>query len=466
MSVASALRAQARRIVGIARLRPFDTASAAGRSQERYRRILLATSSALGTRVIGTIASFVTVPMLLSYLGKEQFGLWSTVISLVAWLGLLDLGISNGLINAVSEAYGKDDRRAAARYVTTAAATLAAISAVSALLLAIFSSKVEWGGALGVSDEASHNLLVSAVAAGASIMLIGMPLAVVQSTYAGHQMLYVANVFTSAGSLATVLVVWTSIRRGVDLPVLILAVGAATVAVNIVSLFFLTQVQMPWLKPRLSDVSWGALRRLLRTTVPLFLFQIGALAVNQSQLIILARAGSLVTVAEYAVLLNVIRIASGLVSLTTSSFVPSYREAVERGDSTWVSLSFRRMLLVRMTLASISAVGVVEFGDKLIRVWLRRADIQFGLDVWIGVAVFLLAVSWVTSYSDLLTILDRIWVQVGLVFINGLLTVGLTLWLAPRYAVLGALVALGFTTVVGWTWVFPLISRPALNKAR
>jgi len=53
----------------------------------------------------------VTVPLTLNYLGSEHYGLWMTISSVSVMLGFADLGIGNGVLNAVADAYGRDDYR-------------------------------------------------------------------------------------------------------------------------------------------------------------------------------------------------------------------------------------------------------------------------------------------------------------------------------------------------------------------
>jgi O-antigen/teichoic acid export membrane protein len=46
------------------------------------------------------------------------------LLSIIAAMSFADLGIGNGLMNAISEAYGKDDRKLAREYVTSAELSL------------------------------------------------------------------------------------------------------------------------------------------------------------------------------------------------------------------------------------------------------------------------------------------------------------------------------------------------------
>jgi O-antigen/teichoic acid export membrane protein len=463
LSAASVLVNRARRIAAVARLRPFETASVDGRSRERYRRIVLGIASGFLARSVAALAGLALVPILLAYLGKAQFGLWAAASALVAWLGLLDLGISPSLINALAEAHGRNDRVAATRHATTAAALLGVIAIAAGLALAALSRRIAWDALLGVSGQVPAPFAAEVVTAAAAVTLIGLPLAVVQSCYAAFQIVHLANAFAVGGSVLTLAVVWLGVTVGSDLPALILLMGAVSLGLGAVSLVVLTRVLLPWLRLRAAHLSWTSVRTLLRLALPLFLFQIGALAVNQSQVIILARVGSLETVADYAVLLRLIAAVSGLTILGANTFVPFFREATRRGDMLWVRRGFDRLLWLRMAVAAAGGAVLVAAGNGLLHLWLRRSDVGFGPGIWIGAAIFIAASAWVNAHSDLLIAFDRIWVQVGLVGLNGAGTVLLTLLLAPRYGVLGALIALASTTVAGWTWLFPLLARPMLK---
>ena len=67
--------------------------------------------------MVGLATSFISVPLVIGYLGSERYGMWITMSSLVAALGPLDLGIGLGLLTVVSDAHGRDDRAAARRAI-------------------------------------------------------------------------------------------------------------------------------------------------------------------------------------------------------------------------------------------------------------------------------------------------------------------------------------------------------------
>jgi O-antigen/teichoic acid export membrane protein len=227
----------------------------------------------------------------------------------------------------------------------------------------------------------------------------------------------------------------------------------------------MTRVDLPWVAPRWGAASRTAARRLLATSTPLFLFQLGALVVNESQILILAHRSGLATVADYSIVMRLYVLVVSFIALGTGAFVPSFREAFERGEHDWLRRGFRRMLALRMTAALAVAAVLLVVGNALLEVWLRSGAVRFPPATWGALGVLLAVATWGSAYSELLAILDRIWVQVGLVLVNGACTAGLTYALAPRFGVLGALIAAALVPLALISWVLPLVARPVLAPA-
>ncbi|MGP8082355.1 MAG: lipopolysaccharide biosynthesis protein [Terracidiphilus sp.] len=441
-------------------MRPFDTSTVEGRSKERYRRILLTTSSSLVVRALSSLVSLVTVPLALSYLGKEKYGLWAVVTSFVAWVGLFNFGIINSLVNALSEAHGKNNPEAAKSYVSTAFFVLLAISATLGIVVSLCAGWVPWSWILAVRIPIAQRTVMWTVLAALFCVLAGLPLSITGQIYAGYQKSYMGNLFSFLGTLTTLAALYVVVWTKGGLPALVFAFSGPGVLIGIINLLYLTRREMPWIAPQLRCVSRQAMRRLSKVSTPLFLFQIGVLMVNESQMIVLAHVTSLKLVSEYSIMMRFGITLSSFVGLGTAAFVPAFREAHERGDSGWMKAAFRRMLLFRMSIAAAVAFTLILGGNFILRVWLHRGDFNFPASVWIALSVSLASAIWGTSFSEFLIIMDRIWIQVAMVVFNGIVTIGLTIVLAPRFGLLGAVISIGFVTVCFWTWLTPLLVRP------
>src|SRR6266699_741403 len=106
-------------LVNILHPQAVDTATKHGRAQERHRRAALSTITSIAARGMTLLTVVISVPLTVRYLGTERYAVWMTISSLVAMLTFADLGIGNGLLNAVSESHGKDDPGLAAEYISS-----------------------------------------------------------------------------------------------------------------------------------------------------------------------------------------------------------------------------------------------------------------------------------------------------------------------------------------------------------
>ena len=80
-----------------------------------------------GSTALGLLAVVITVPLTLSYLGEERFGVWMTIASLSGVLSILDLGVGNAMINRVVAAKATGDALYLRRVITQGLLLLSAI---------------------------------------------------------------------------------------------------------------------------------------------------------------------------------------------------------------------------------------------------------------------------------------------------------------------------------------------------
>ncbi len=449
--------ARARSLLRVARVEPFDEATAEGRSQERYRRIVLSTGASLAGTAVTTLVGLAIVPLLVSRMGKDFYGLWATVFSLTPWIALLDMGMVGGLVVAIAEANGRDDREGAAAGFSSAFFSLALAGVLASVALAAVVAFAPWESVVHLPAGLSRSSVTAGVALVGVVAALSLPLGLVNQAWTGYQKAFVATAFTAGGSLLSLALLVAAVRLGGS-PFAVFAAGSlAGFVAGLASLAFLSRA-MPWMRPSPRRVSRPAFRRLLGTATPLYLFQIGSLLVNQSQRPLLSASAGLGVTAEYDLLARIYVLAITLITVSSASFAPTFRESLERGDGEWMRKTFWRLVRLRMAAAAALCLGIVLGGNAVLRLWLGRQDFQFALPVWLTLAALILAAVWASPFFELLTILDRIWPQVAVVLVQGPLTVGLTWYLGSRYGVLGALLALVTPTVVVSGWVIPALA--------
>jgi O-antigen/teichoic acid export membrane protein len=451
------------KVRSLIRLSSFDTSTDSGRSQERYRRILLTTVSGLALRGVGVVVGLITVPLVLGYLGKERYGLWTAVTTVVAWATLFDFGLANGLVNLVSRAHGREDPAEATRAFSTAIHALTVVAVSLGAVAVIVVPLIPWSSLLGVRGAVDDATVRWSVAAALGMFLVGLPLSAVPQLYAGYQKTYLTNAFGLVGSLVGLGFLVAAVAVQASMPVLVLALSSMGLVASGAGLAYARRA-LPWVRMG-GGASRATLRALTARSMPIFLYQLGALTVNETQVIILARRSDLATVTDYAIVLRLYLVIVSVIQLGTSSFMPPFREAYERGDLDWARRAFQHLQRVRLLMAIGGGLGLVLLGNTVIRVWLHRGDVAFRWPVWVALAVLLLATVWGTAYVEFLWIMDRLWPLVVLVAMNGVTTVVLTWLTVPTHGVLGAVVASTVFTALVSSWALPTLARPLLIPA-
>lgn len=369
--------------------------------QRRLSRLLWNIVSAFAVRGMSILITLVTVPLTLNYLGAERYGIWLTISSLTSLFAFADLGIGNGLLNAISDSYGRDDVDKTRRYVASAFAILTAITLLIGVLFTAVYSFIDWPSLLNVQTPQAAREVGPSVFLFVICFLIGIPLGVIQRVQMGYQEAYINHVWTIIGRIVSLiaLLLVISIHGGLELLVLAL-VGTPLIAtiLNGVHVFFFRHRT---LLPRLTDVDFTYGRRLLKLGFLFFVLQIAGLIAYSSDNLVLVRLLGPEAVATYAVPVQLFNFSALLLSIGLNPLWPAYTEALARGDSQWVKTIFVRSVKISIAIALVVSVLLLLFGYDLLRLWVGT-EIVPPLLLMIALAVWQMLTSLNGSFAMLL----------------------------------------------------------------
>jgi O-antigen/teichoic acid export membrane protein len=419
----------------VLRLTPFDTSTEEGRAQERYRRATLSALVSYAARGLTLVTTLVSVPLTLSYLGSERYGMWMTISSVIAMLSFTDFGLGNGLLNSVAEAHGQGDRDAAARYVSSGVVMLTGIALALAALFGLIYGLVPWARVFNVGSPTAVAEAGLATAAFAACFLLNLPLSVPQQVRVAYQEGYVNSLFVGAGNLLGLGLVLLAIAEHAGLPVLVLAMAGAPLLTAAVNAGLLARTRS-YLRPRLVLVSRASASALLRTGMLFFVLQIAVAVGYTSNSIVAAQVIGPGAVSEYTVATKLFLIPTTLITLALLPLWPAYREAIVRGDSSWVRQTFRRSLKLVLTLGVPSCVLLVVVGIPLIRLWVGTA-VQPSFALILGIGIWTVMGGVGNAYAMLLNGAQVIRFQVATASIMATTNIALSVLLTQRIGVAG-----------------------------
>lgn len=81
-------------------------------------------------RIFSMSITYITIPITLSYLGTERYGIWQTILTVISWASVSNFGIGNGLRNKVTAALTAKQYEKLKAYITSAYIYLTAIATI------------------------------------------------------------------------------------------------------------------------------------------------------------------------------------------------------------------------------------------------------------------------------------------------------------------------------------------------
>lgn len=317
-------------------------------------------------------ASFLAIPIMISYLGGLQFGVWSTLLTIMSWVVFFDLGIGNGLRNKVAESLAKGEEALARSYISSAYSLIGFVAAGLWLVFLFISYQLSWQHIFNTSavseDELRYSIQVTA-----AFMLLNFWVGLITALLGAVQ----KSALISLGQLLTngfALMACYGLYHFADARISYLAwtYGIGLLGGNLLlTVWFYKKYR--YLRPGYS-LDREHLTPLLSVGVRFFIIQLAVLVVFTTDKILITQLFGPEHVTEYEVVFKLFSVVAFLHTLISSPLWSAYTDAYHRKDSAWIVKMLRTQLkLYALVVVGLCALAVLA--QFIIGVWIDRAFI-------------------------------------------------------------------------------------------
>jgi O-antigen/teichoic acid export membrane protein len=408
--------------------------------ERRFAGIARGATTALLARTVAVLVGVALVPISLGYVGPESYGAWMTISSCLAWLQMADLGIGNGLTNAIAEAHGKGDDRLIREHVSTAFWLLTAIAAALAVAFFVAWPFMDWAAFFNVRSAGARAEVGAAAALATAMFLVGLPLSIGERIYAAHHEGAVANAWNIAGSVGTVVAVILVAGTATGLVGLVAAAAGVPVLAVLASAVWLVSRHRPTLRPSTREVTRASARRIGSESAQFFVVQMIAVVMFSTDNVIIARVLGADAVTPYSVAWRLFALPSLFVGLYAPYLQPAYAEARSRGDANWIARTLKLTLGGTAVVTVAITVPLVLFGKPIIRVWAGDPAVPpLSLLVWMAAGALVLAPA--GALGCMLNGIGRLKVQMIFGAVAAVVNVALSIKLAQKHGTPGVMAA-------------------------
>jgi O-antigen/teichoic acid export membrane protein len=396
---------------------------------ERTRRTKKNIVALFFLRGISILINLLLVPLTLGYLNQTGYGIWITLSSTISWVGMLDIGLGNGLRNEFARALALGDRESARISISTTYACVGAIVVVLLILFFVANPFLPWTSILNAPQEMEAEL--AQLAASVFVFfclrllfgLIGTVLLADQKP-AFSALLDVVN----SGIALSVVYVLTRVSHG-SLFLLGSLVSLIAAAVPFAANLYLFRGRYRDFAPSIHFVRRDRARKLVSLGVQFFLLQIsGVVIFTSANLIIIQLFGS-AEVTRYNIAFKYYGVALMGFTVLLTPFWSAYTEAYTKTDIRWITMTTRKLMVSFGVLVCV-LIAMTLAAPRLYLFWVGP-DIRVPTLLSLSMAAYVLVVAWSSIFAY---------------FVNGTGKIGLQLRVAVLMAIAIVPLAIMFST--------------------
>jgi O-antigen/teichoic acid export membrane protein len=218
----------------------------------------------------------------------------------------------------------------------------------------------------------------------------------------------------------------------------------------------------PYLRPRMSAVTWAGGKRLCRMGSLFLALQLAAALGFSSDNLVAAQVVGGHAVPSYAIPYRLFALSLTVVQLLAGPLWPAYTEAITRGDRAWVRRTLVRSLTLSVSISLASSVLLLVFGNAILAVWVGphiRASywLLLGLAIW---NVFSGAgVSMAMLFNGAHVVGFQVASALSMAVLNICLSIALARQVGLPGIIWGTVISYGLCAVIPWIFFVPRLLR-------
>ena len=314
--------------------------------------------------ILGSI--FVMTPILLRYLGQENYGLWAVALSVQAFGGLMNDGFWGAIIRYIAKFYAEDDLESGKKLIGSFMWLYIAAGLLVMAVLMIFAQFLpNW---LAMSEAkrplATQLFMITALTQG-----LTLPAMVPRAVLHGLKQFKLLNIIDVFMVIFTALVSWLFLAQGFG----ILAIAWGYLA-GVVIMFVSFQIAVYTLEPKLvahfGRFDWSMTKLTFNYSWPLFVQDLSHRLQTKTDEFTLGIFAALAVVTPYNIARRLSEIIFVMGQQIMKVFLPLSAELDQNQDQKRLQELFLTGMRLNGLLALLLGSIFIVFAEQLLQLWL------------------------------------------------------------------------------------------------
>ena len=391
------------------------------------------------------------VPLLITVLEQERYGVWLTITTIVSWIAFFDIGLGNGLRNKLAEAVALNENKLARTYVSTTYITMGAGAIFWGIFFSLIVPNCNWTTLLNATGISNNELqllmlwIIVSLVLQMFLKLINSILYALQKPAAASLLLMLSQLMAFAGVF-----LYTQLNNTSSLLHLGIIISLAPPLVLLAATLLLFRGILAPYTPSWSHFDKSKVREVISLGANFFWIQLTSLFLFQSNTLIIAHISGSAAVAEYNIAYKYIGLIEMVFAIIAAPFWSATTEAFKREDWGWINNILKRIGWITIILIFVGVILILG-ADLIYSYWLGKViEPDKGLLTML-LLFFAIQLNWI-RYGSILNGLGYIKLQFYITLTEAIIHIPLAFILGSCWGSKGVIMSLIIVTAANVIW--------------
>lgn len=382
----------------IAIFRKLNLRSGHQRSVRAKKNIL----SSIIIKGANIVLNFFYVPILLDYLGQEEYGVWLTISSVVTWFGFFDIGLGHGLRNKLSVALANKNYKLAKKYVSTTYAVLLIIALTLIIVFSISAHFINWNSIFNTTII-DPSILLIVVLIVFNAFFLRFVFQIISVILLADQRPAISDLFNLITNALTLFIIFFLMRfsKTGTLEEFSFILSVVPLFVFLLSSIILYRTKYRKIMPSFSFIELSLTKDLLGLGIMFFIIHMADIIMYTSTNFLISSFINPGEVVVYNIAYKLFSVSTMLFTIVLTPMWSAITDAYAQNDFDWIKRSVKKIQKLGLIM-SVGVVVLLIISPFVYNIWIgERVKIPFEVSAVIAfTAVLRLSLSVFVSFQN------------------------------------------------------------------
>jgi O-antigen/teichoic acid export membrane protein len=386
------------------------------------------------------LCSLLLVPLTISYISSELYGIWLTLSSIVQWIGFFDIGFGNGLRNKLGIAIANCDFKLGRCYVSTTYFIMGSIFLIVGVLGYLVCGFFNWSSILNVSQH-YNSILISTVRIIVLSFSIQIVLKLLQNVIQSYQMNALASAMDTLGNILSLVFIFILTKTmAPSLPLIAIVFSVAPIIVLLLFSFIFYYTRFREISPRFEYIRIRYAKDLFSLGSKFFIIQIACLILFQMINVLISRICGPVQVTVYNIAYKYLNVSLMVFNIVLAPMWSAFTDAYEKKDYVWMKNIYHKLIKL-CWVSTIILIIMVLISPFVYKIWIGN---RVTMPVFVSaiLSIYFIEVIWNGMHTSIINGIGKIKIQLYTAIIAMITFLPITIFLGHYFKIYGIIFSL------------------------